>query len=199
MEPRLAPATYGPFRLHAAPARSCMPRPSASLAKWVEPTSALPRGARRCRTAGASPWGTAVHPPPTRPISPTGQLLTPFTPADHPAGGLAVWVAFSPVQGSPSTPASAAAHQVGMVTNLRGHPDEQLESVLGATPHEFESRILRRSEGPHCSPVRALCISGLSSGLSCDVEPELGRAAGETRRDSGQRLVQPPQQARRSA
>ena len=30
-----------------------------------------------------------------------------------------------------------------------GHPDEQLKSVLGATPHEFESRILRRSEGPH--------------------------------------------------
>ncbi len=29
------------------------------------------------------------------------------------------------------------------MTNTAGHPDEQLESVLGATPHEFESRILR--------------------------------------------------------
>jgi hypothetical protein len=37
-------------------------------------------------------------------------------------------------------------------------PDEQLESVLGATPHEFESRILRRSEAPPGSPVRGFCV-----------------------------------------
>ena len=44
-------------------------------------------------------------------------------------------------------------------------PDEQLESVLGATPHEFESRILRRSEGPHQRMVRALCVFRLICSL----------------------------------
>jgi len=36
-----------------------------------------------------------------------------------------------------------SALQVRTVANMAEHPDEQLESVLGATPHEFESRILR--------------------------------------------------------
>src|SRR4051812_39105721 len=53
-------------------------------------------------------------------------------------------------------------------------PDEDLESVLGATPHEFESRILRQCltghdvEGPHRSrwgPSTFVVSTGRSGGL----------------------------------
>ncbi|WP_256215874.1 MFS transporter [Streptomyces sp. Ag109_O5-10] len=55
---------------------------------------------------------------------------------------VAVWVAFSPVHRRPSASVAAPASQVRTVTNPPGPPDEHLESVLGATSHEFESRIL---------------------------------------------------------
>src|SRR5690606_12681571 len=49
----------------------------------------------------------------------------------------------------------AAPPQVRTPPSVPEPPDEHLESVLGATPHEFESRILRQCltghdvEGPH--------------------------------------------------
>ncbi|MCW2913898.1 MAG: hypothetical protein JWN52_1966, partial [Actinomycetia bacterium] len=36
--------------------------------------------------------------------------------------------------------------QVRTLTDMPEHSEGQLESVLGASPHEFESRILRISE-----------------------------------------------------
>jgi hypothetical protein len=56
---------------------------------------------------------------------------------------VAVPVAFACVQRGPKDSLQEAAPQVRTVTNAPGHPDEQLESVFGATPHEFKPRILR--------------------------------------------------------
>jgi hypothetical protein len=56
---------------------------------------------------------------------------------------VAVLVAFTGVQrrsGAPPTPDAAQARTFPYASEP---PDEQLESVLGATPHVFESRILR--------------------------------------------------------
>jgi hypothetical protein len=56
---------------------------------------------------------------------------------------VAVLVAFTAVRWRSKIVGSAAAPQVRTLLALCEHPGEQLESVLGATPHEFESRILR--------------------------------------------------------
>jgi hypothetical protein len=61
--------------------------------------------------------------------------------------------------------------QVRTVANPAGQPDEHLESVLGTTPHEFESRILRRSEAPPRSLVRGFCVPRLIWSL---VSPSTG-------------------------
>jgi hypothetical protein len=45
-------------------------------------------------------------------------------------------------------------------------PPTQLESVLGATPHEFESRILRRFRGPDHESGPALWRSSVSVSVS---------------------------------
>ncbi|KDN84618.1 hypothetical protein KCH_37100 [Kitasatospora cheerisanensis KCTC 2395] len=42
--------------------------------------------------------------------------------------------------------------------NSGEHRSRELESVLGATPHEFESRILRLIEGPDRSAVGAFVV-----------------------------------------
>ncbi|TWG04522.1 hypothetical protein FHX80_112975 [Streptomyces brevispora] len=66
-------------------------------------------------------------------------------------------VSFTFVRDCPEGAASCTAPQVRTGAARTGQPDEHLESVLGATPHEFESRILRhcshraRLEGPHRS------------------------------------------------
>lgn len=73
---------------------------------------------------------------------------------------VAVLVAFIPVQSCSRPECSAAQPQFRTPADFPGQPDEQLESVLGTTPPEFESRILRRPEGPHRSSVRALCAFG---------------------------------------
>src|SRR5690606_13417821 len=68
---------------------------------------------------------------------------------------VAVLVAFTPVRRCPPPVQRAAPPQVRTPPSVPEPPDEHLESVLGATPHEFESRILRQCltghdvEGPH--------------------------------------------------
>jgi hypothetical protein len=56
---------------------------------------------------------------------------------------VAVLVAFTPVQRHSPPTLSPAPPQVRTFLTTPEPPDEHLESVLGATPHEFESRILR--------------------------------------------------------
>jgi hypothetical protein len=65
----------------------------------------------------------------------------------HAPAGVAVRVAFNGVR--LRSAAFGPVHpRVRTPTRCTGHPDEQLQSGLGATPHEFESRILRtRSTG----------------------------------------------------
>ena len=76
-------------------------------------------------------------------------MKTQLRPGPTASGIVAVPVAFMSVQHRPEPRLGDAAPQVRTPANPLGPPGEQLESVLGATPHEFESRILRRSEGPH--------------------------------------------------
>ncbi len=70
-------------------------------------------------------------------------------------GLVAVLVAFTPVRRRTHARKQAARPQPRTLLITPGPPDEQLESVLGSHPHEFESRILRQCltghdvEGPH--------------------------------------------------
>jgi hypothetical protein len=79
---------------------------------------------------------------------------------DRASKRVAVRVAFSLVRGRPRGACRSTQQQVGTLTAAAEPPDEHLESVLGATPHEFESRILRsrlnrRNEEPgrNCGPA----------------------------------------------
>jgi hypothetical protein len=56
---------------------------------------------------------------------------------------VAVLVAFIGVQGGSGALRLITKPQVRTVWDAAGPPGAELESVLGATPHEFESRILR--------------------------------------------------------
>ena len=62
---------------------------------------------------------------------------------------VSVLVSFTPVRPGPAAAQQFAPSQVRTGANPSGQGSGELESVLGATPHEFESRILRSSEGPH--------------------------------------------------
>ncbi|GAA2838765.1 hypothetical protein GCM10010505_72330 [Kitasatospora aburaviensis] len=79
-------------------------------------------------------------------------------------GLVAVLVAFTPVRGRSAPDRRVIPPQVRTPTTVPGQPDEHLESVLGATPHEFESRILRlcptrQLKAPTGFPVGAFFVS----------------------------------------
>jgi hypothetical protein len=88
-----------------------------------------------------------------------------------------------------SGPFTAQPHvllcQVRTLLNSPGRPRDPLESVLGATPHEFESRILRhclnrQNEDPGPLSGRGLhyvLVSVLVSFISniCDIQAKLRR------------------------
>jgi hypothetical protein len=77
---------------------------------------------------------------------------------------VAVPVASISVQERPAVLPGAAAPQVRTPTNPAGQPHEHLESVLGATPHEFESRILRSRLNRRDEEPSRCCGSALRRG-----------------------------------
>ncbi len=97
----------------------------------------------------------------------------------------ALVVAFARVRRGPRARQRTSSAQVRTLTDPAGQPHEQLESVLGATPHEFESRILR-----HCShrairrwaPQRAagpIDVRGAAPGIRRREATGPGRARGD--------------------
>jgi hypothetical protein len=73
---------------------------------------------------------------------------------------VSVLVSFTPIRPGSAATQPGTPPQVRTGANLDGRRSGELESVLGATPHEFESRILRLIEGPdRCEAVRAFVVS----------------------------------------
>jgi hypothetical protein len=68
---------------------------------------------------------------------------------DRTSKRVAVRVAFSLVRGRPQRVCRSAQQQVGTLTTVAEPRDEHLESVLGATPHEFESRKMILADPAH--------------------------------------------------
>jgi hypothetical protein len=95
---------------------------------------------------------------------------------------VSVLVSFSLVQPWPNETAQGFPSQVRTPTNPAGPPHEDLESVLGATPHEFESRILRTpptraDDGPDRTCGRGHRRSGVAVWVAVDAHR--GQEAGD--------------------
>jgi hypothetical protein len=120
-----------------------------------------PRLWHHCPASAPDPRNGPGTRPYTRPRSnpEIADGRSPTTPCSDRTFGsvVAVSVAFTRVQHRSEAPTNPAPPQVRTFPNVPEPPDEHLESVLGATPHEFESRILRQCltghdvEGPHRS------------------------------------------------
>jgi len=101
------------------------------------------------------------------------------TPAQSDLPVVAVLVAFTSVQDRSTEPPGDVPQQVRTCPDTSEPQDEHLESVLGATPHEFESRILRPAspgchEGPDRETGRGLrrSLSPRCPGLSMSLRPD---------------------------
>ena len=114
------------------------------------------------------------------------------TVADHGQRGH-LWSQFwshSPPSGAVRNRHGTPSTAGGNAPAFAGPPDEHLESVLGATPHEFESRILRsrlnrRNEGPSRNRGSALRRDG------CSFDCTYVRHSGHIAKQAGARSATP--------
>ena len=98
-------------------------------------------------------------------------------------------VAVTGVRRSPPSAQCSAPSQVRTLLHTRVLPGEHLESVLGATPHEFESRILAIAltgqyvEGRRCHSRGMVRCGGRVSAACPRVVPSWVRVSRDTNRN----------------
>jgi hypothetical protein len=118
----------------------------------------------------------------TRPVE-TAPLDDPRPVEVKPVALVSVLVSFASVQHRPRGTGRVEITQVRTVADPGEHTPADLESVLVATPREFESRILRRPSRENVRAGRAMRPALLASSLSS--RPRSSLVTGADQHESG--------------